>query len=284
MKEGYEDGGGCGKMMIFAALLLALGMIGGGYMLAQGDYSPKVDLSHFNSTPNVYVSSAPPEHDLSVSATATRKVAPDLLQIDLRVETEALNAKDAQQQNAQVMTDLLTKLKNLGIPEEKIQTSSYSVDEVRESNYVCDKDDRNCHWDYELKGYKAVHRLTVDVEQLDKGGDVIDAAATAGVNQTFVDSVSFTLKETTRSEMAKTLLQEAAVAAKAKAQRIATGLEITLGKVVYASENSYATPYYYNNYKALPSAGASYEDVSTTISPGQVDMSASVSVSYELNN
>lgn len=276
MKECCEDEGGghrkIGIMFVLAALLLALGMIGGGYMLSKGDYSP-----------NIYSSATPDEHAISVSATSTKKVAPDLLQIQLSVETEAVNANDAQAQNAQVSNELLAKLKTLGIPDNKIQTVSYRVDVVEESNRTCDVDGYNCVWTYKTIGYKVTHRVDVEVEQLDKGGSVIDAASSTGTDQTFVDSVSYTLKETTRSELAKTLLQEAAVAAKAKAQKIADGLGISLGNVLSANENSYVNSYYSNNYKSLTYAEDAMPSSSgTTLSPGQVDMSASVSVSYEV--
>ncbi|MFH1520035.1 MAG: SIMPL domain-containing protein [Candidatus Micrarchaeota archaeon] len=279
MKECCEGGDvvqGHGKMstmFVLSALLLALGMIGGGYMLSKGDYSP-----------NIYSSATPNEHDITVSATATKKVAPDLLQIRMSVETEAVNANDAQAQNAQVTNELFTKLKNLGIPEDKIQTVSYRVDTVQESNRTCDANGYNCRWTYKNVGYKVTHRVDVEVEQLDKGGSVIDAASSTGVNQTFVDSVYYTLKETTRSELAKTLLQEASAAAKAKAQRIADGLGISLGKVLSASE-SYVSPYYSNSYKSLTYAAEDMAGASETVlSPGEVDMSASVSVAYEVSN
>lgn len=276
MKECCEnEGGGHGKigtMFVLSALLLALGMIGGGYMLSKGDYSP-----------NVYSSATPNEHDISVSATATKKVAPDLLQIQLSVETEAVNAKDAQAQNAQVSNELLAKLKNLGIPDDKIQTTSYRVDVVEESNRTCDADGYDCTWTYKTVGYKVTQRIEVEVEQLDKGGSIIDAASSTGSDQTFVDSVSYTLKETTRSELAKTLLQEAAVAAKAKAQRIADGLGVSLGNVLSADENSYVSSYYSNRYESLSYAADEPSASGTTLSPGQVDMSASVSVAYEIS-
>jgi len=273
--------GGKGMMIVLAALLLAVGMMGGAYLLSKGDYAPKVDLSGFKSTPNVYVTPNPTEHAISVSASATKKVAPDLLEIQLRVQTESKNAKDSQDENARVKAILMEKLKALGVADTSIQTTSYNVEPVYDSHYTCDKDDMNCHWDSTLTGYQTVHVLNVDVEALDKGGAIVDAASEAGTNETFVDSTSYTLKEETKSEMAKTLLQEASAAAKAKAQRIADGLSVTLGKVLSASENSYYPTPYYNSYKSMDAAAAA---APTQLSPGQVDMSVSVSVSYEVGS
>jgi uncharacterized protein YggE len=274
---------GKGVMIVLAALLLAVGMMGGAFLLSKGDYSPHVNVTSGATNPNIYVTSSPPEHPISVSATSTKKVAPDLLEIGLRVETQSTNAKEAQQRNALVATTLLAKLKALGIEDKDIQTTSYNVYPVYDSQYNCDKSGMNCHYDSKLTGYKTVQSLNVDVLQLDKGGSVIDAASESGDNETFVDSTMFTLKPATRSEMAKTMLKEASTAAKEKAQRIADGLGATLGKVLSASESSYYPQPYYNMYKnvAMEAAAA---PAPTPLSQGTVDVSVSVSVAYEVGS
>ncbi|NYZ73572.1 SIMPL domain-containing protein [Candidatus Micrarchaeota archaeon] len=287
VKEEQCCGSGCcagskGGIMI-AALLLAIGMIVGAYLLAQGDYAPNVNVANQPSNPNVYVSSTPPEHVISTSATATEKVAPDLLQIQIRVQTEAANAKDSQADNADVMADLRAKLKNEGVKDEDIQTVQYSVDPIYDSNYMCDRDGYNCHYDSKLTGYRTTQVLSVELSDLDKGGDVIDAAASAGTNQTFVDYVSFTLKDETRSEVVKDLLKEASEEAKSKAQNMASGLGVSLGKPLSASESTYYP--YYSNYKTY----AAYDSemaagAPTVLSEGQIEVSATVSVGYEIGS
>ncbi|MEW6035907.1 MAG: SIMPL domain-containing protein [Candidatus Micrarchaeota archaeon] len=271
---------GKGKMVALAALLLALGMLGSAYMLAQVDYSPKVNVTSGPTNPTVYVSSLPPDHAISVSATASEKVEPDLLNIQLRVQTESANAKQSQQDNANVSADLRAKLKALGIKDEDIQTAYYSVDPVYDSEYVCDKSGYNCRYKSTLTGYRTTHSLSVKLSDLAKGGDVIDAASTAGENQTFVDYVQFTLKDETRRSMEKSLLQDAASEAKSKAQSMAAGLGVSLGDVLSSSE-SFSYPYYYDRsylYAAEAGAGAP----KTELSPGQVDVSATVSASFQI--
>lgn len=269
----------CGKMVVIAALLLAIGMVGASYLLSQGDYAPNVDVGNITSMPNVYVSSQPPEHTLSVSASASDRVSPDLLLVQLRVQTEDRNAKEAQSENADVTADLRTKLEALGIQDSDIQTTSYSVEPVYESTQQCDASGYNCRWDSKLTGYRAVHQLTVRLTDLDKGGEVIDAAATAGTNQTFTDYVSFTLKDETRRNVERSLLQNASSEAGAKARSIASGLGTTLGKVTSASESYSYYPYDYRGGYAMEAASAA----PTVLSPGEVEVSMSVSVQYEIS-
>jgi uncharacterized protein YggE len=267
-------------MIVAAALFIMVGMLGGAYLLSQGNYAPNVNVNSGPTNPNVYVSSIPPDHAVSVSSTAVQHVAPDLLLVDLSVRTEALTAKSSQSENAVVVADLLPKLKALGLTDADIQTTSYSVDPVYNSTYVCDKVSNYCHYDSVITGYTTAQELLLNVKQLDKGGDVIDAASTAGENQTFVNSVSFTLQDETRAALEKSLLKNASTEAKAKAQNIAAGLGVSVGKVLSASE-SYSYYPQYSNYKMME-AGAASAPVPTQLSSGQVDVSVTVSASFEM--
>jgi hypothetical protein len=264
-------------MILVAAVLLAIGMIAGAYLLAQGDYAPTVNVE--NPPSNVYVSGNPPEHMLSVSASASKEVAPDLLQIQVRVQTSAKNAKQSQEDNADVTAELRASLEAAGLSEEDMKTVSYSVQPEYNSFEKCDS--YGCRWDSEVVGYKTVHTLMLSVKQLDKGGEYIDVAAGAGENQTFVDYVSFTLQDDTRRDVEKELLAEASEEAKDKAQNIAGGLGVSLGKPLSVSE-SYYYPYY-NSYKTY--GAYDYAEVSaapTVLSPGDVEVSVTVNVGFEI--
>ncbi|MCI0503283.1 SIMPL domain-containing protein [Candidatus Micrarchaeota archaeon] len=279
--EGMCFSGDCGKYAVVAALLIAIGMMGGGYLLAQGDYSPDVNVSSGPTYPNVYVSSTPPDHVISVSGTASKKVAPDLLNIQIRVQTESANARTSQEDNAAVSADLRSKLKALGLNESSIQTVAYSVNPVYDSVYSCEKPLNDCHYDSVLIGYRTTQSLNVELTMLDKGGDVIDAASTAGTNQTFIDSVQFTLKDETRRAVQKALLKEASGEAKSKAESIAQGVGVSLGKVLSASESASYYPAYYRTMAYDMAAGAPAPK--TELSAGQVDVTTTVSASFEVS-
>ena len=272
---------GCGWTPVIAALLIAIGLIGGSYLLSQVDYTTKVNVTGGTSYPNVYVSSTPPDHEISVSATSSKKVAPDLLLIQVRVATQSTSAKKSVQDNAAIMANLTPKLKALGMKDEDIQTSSYSVDPIYTSYYICDKTGGSCYYDYKLTGYKTTHILTLSVKDLTTGGDLIDASSSVGENQTFVDYVSFSLQDETKRSLQKSLLANASIEAKSKAGNIASGMGVTLGNLLSASESSiynYPTPNYY-----YEKAGDSISSApATSLSSGQVEVSATVSASFEI--
>lgn len=274
---------GKGTMLVIAAFLLMLGMVGSAYMLAGVDYSPKVNVSDITSTPNVYVSSTPPEHVVSVSGTASKKIAPDQLTVTVSVETQDEDAKDSQGMNANVSDDLRAALKSAGVGDEEMKTTSYRVEVVRNSTRVC-TDTYNCYYKYETIGYKTVHTLSVTVTDLEIGGDIVDAAASVSENDVFVNSVYFSLQDSTRRSVQKELLEDAGEEAEEKAKAIAQGLGGNLGKLVSASESFYY-PYTYRSYDYAMAAAPIYEAdyKSTELSAGEVEVSATVNAGYELN-
>ena len=272
-----------GKMCAVAALLIAVAILGGSYMLSQSDMAPKVNINTTNgpTSPTIYLSSTPIDRAISVSATSSQNVAPDLLLVQVRVVTEAKSAKQSVSDNAAVMANLTPKLKALGIADEDVQTTSYSVDPVYSSEYICDKSGGYCHYDSNLTGYLTTHTLTLNVKNLSIGGDLIDASSSVGENQTFIDYVSFTLQDTTKRSIGNSLLQNASAQAKSKADKMASGLGVTAGDVLSISESSsynYPTP---NYYKSMSSeSGASVP--STSLSGGQIEVSATVTASFEV--
>jgi uncharacterized protein YggE len=270
-------------MMVAGAFMIMIGMIVGAYLLSQANFAPSVNVNGGPTNPSIYVSSTPPDHAIGVSATATQLVAPDLLQMEVSVKTEAQSANKAQDDNAVVIADLMQKLKAQGLTDADIQTTSYSVDPIYNNTYVCDKATGDCHYDSSITGYRTTQVLTLSVKDLTKGGDIIDAASTAGANQTFVDYVSFTLQDKTRAALEKELLKNASIEAKSKAQNIASGLGVSLGKVLSASESYsyYPTPLYYK--ENVMAAGAAPSAPSTQLSSGQVEVSATVSTSFEVS-
>src|SRR5271157_4838850 len=164
-----DEEGSYGKMLVIAALLIALGMVGGGYLLSKGNFSPSLNVTSGTSNPNVYVSSTPPEHSISVTGEATQQVAPDLLTIEFSVTTENISAKQSQTDNAVVVADMLAKLKATGVTDNETQTVSYDVQPDYNSTYVCDNGN-NCHYDSVLIGYTATQVISVTTSDLSNGG------------------------------------------------------------------------------------------------------------------
>ncbi len=219
-----------------------------------------------DSTPNIKT--------LSVTGSVTKMVTPDKVDIVLSVETLDKLATKSQSDNAVIADKVKSVLESLSSVRAEVKTVSYSVNEEFEWNDSTKKSDSI--------GYRTINEIQVTLKGSDisSAGKVIDLAVGARANR--VSSIVFGLTDAKELEIRKVALNEASSTAKAKADSIAQGLNVTLGKVYSISENSfYYTP---SNYKSYDTAlGASPENVSTPIVAGDVEVTASVGVQFELN-
>ena len=231
---------------------------------------------------SVSIPENPEQNIIYASGTAMREVSPDLLRISLGVETQEETAALSQSNNAAKINAIKSALLANGILADDIQTSDYSVYPVTTSRKVCPVEGTTCddweaRWVEEIVGYKTVHMLTVESSNLDSAGTIVDSAVNAGSNK--VDTVSFRLKDTTEKSLRDSLTTEAMRDAKSKATLIASGLGISVGKVVSASVDQYYYPAV-RNY-----ADYAYETASaggTSMSPGQLTITVSASATFEI--
>ena len=131
--------------------------------------------------------------------------------------------------NAERMNQVMTTLRRAGIAERHVQTSGLNL---------------SAQYDYQenqppkLRGYQAVNRVTVRIEDLTKVGSTADAVVAAGVNQ--IDGIGFGLKDPTRAE--NEARQAAVRALQEKAALYAQALGVQLGGVRTLTEGGGYSP------------------------------------------
>jgi uncharacterized protein len=209
---------------------------------------------------------------LSSSGTVEKIVAPDKVEIVLSVSTLDKSAQKSQSDNAEIADRVNTSLNSLSSVRAEVKTLGYSVNEEFEWN------------DLERKsvsvGYRTTNQIKVTLNGSDvsAAGRVIDVAVNAGANS--VSSISFGLSKDRELEVKLAALKEAGALAKSKAQSIADGLGVSVGKIKTVSENSY---FYYPNYSNASGASDMVAaKVSTPITANDVSVTAEVSVVFEL--
>jgi hypothetical protein len=201
------------------------------------------------------------ENRLSVSGAAILSVEPDEVVIVVGSETEAASAEDSQRANTGAINGIRSALNRTGIAAENVTTVAYYLEIIREY----DKDEIP-----EVVGYRTIHLLEIKSASTKKAGEYVDAAVNGGANR--VDSVTFGLSDANEKAVRTQALALAGQDARAKAEASAAGLGLSVKRVVRASEGwVYVTPM---------RAGA--EAMSTEITPGQVQVSASLNVAYEI--
>ncbi|MEW5996271.1 MAG: SIMPL domain-containing protein [Candidatus Micrarchaeota archaeon] len=222
------------------------------------------------------VTATPPEHLIFAGGIAQTDVQPDELVLSLGAESQGETASASQSANAEAINAVKASLMANGIAEGGIQTSSYAVYPLTRSRKVCPAENPFCGdweatWVDEITGYKTIHMLSVKSGNLDSAGALVDAAVRSGANR--VDYVSFTLKDETRKAIEESLVAEAMADARGQAERIASGLGVSVGKVASASVGGIFVP--------EPRAFA-MEAAGTSFSPGQLTVSVSASASFEI--
>ncbi|MEI6101410.1 MAG: SIMPL domain-containing protein [Eubacteriales bacterium] len=196
---------------------------------------------------------------LSVTTTETVKVLPDMATVTLGVTTQGNSADAAQNANSKIANAVVAAIKAQGIKDEDIQTSNI-----------------NLYQDYtDTKKYNMEIDYNVKVTQIANVGKVIDAAISAGANVTY--SLVFDIQD--KDTVYMQALQKAMTSVADKAQKMATAGGLTLDRVLDVQETSQSNVIY-PMAAAMDSKAAAGAPVN--VSPGQIDVSASVTATYLL--
>ncbi len=192
-------------------------------------------------------------------------VVPDVANLNLGVEAEAETVAQAQAQAATAMQAVIDELKARGVADADIKTQYYSIYPIRD--YQKDTS--------VIIGYRVTNTVTVKVRDVENTGTIIDAVAAAAGDNIRINSIYFTVDDT--SAYLEQARADAMADAKAKAQQLADLAGVSLGKPTYISEGGSYIPYIYAD-RALLDEGSS-----TPISPGETEVRLSVQVVYSIS-
>jgi len=154
-------------------------------------------------------------------------------------------------------------VKKTGVDDEDIQTQNLSVyPEYRDST-----DSKTL----EITGYTANVSVRVLIRDIEKVGDVISAASDAGANE--ISGPTFTLSEEAPARDAA--IEKAIDDAKHRAEVMAKAAGKSVGEIISLSETGVDIPVYYAGERG-------YDMAEAAIEPGTLDVTASVTVVFEL--
>jgi hypothetical protein len=165
------------------------------------------------------------------------------------------------------MDGVMKALTGSGVAKKDIQTQFFNINRVT-------------RWDDKgqvevVIGYRVSNMVTAKIRTVDKAGDVIDAVSSAGGDLTRVSSISFTVDDP--AAFTKEARGKAMADARDKAQQLASLGGVKLGKPTYISESSYF-PYS----GGAPVAADKSVAVATPVSPGEMDITVTVQVTYAI--
>jgi uncharacterized protein len=204
---------------------------------------------------------------LVVSGAGSVSAKPDSATVRLGVEVLKKTALEAQSANATLMDSVIASIKKLGISKENIQTSSYNLSP--EYSYEQGKTRT-------LIGYHSSNQLNILLEDIALIPKVIDSSVASGA--TTVQGISFDIIND--KELKKAAMEKAVMNAKEKADILAKAAGIKIKGIQMISEGgAYVVPQYDNGLMR-----ASFEGSPTPIMAGNMEIKASVSITYLIEN
>lgn len=206
---------------------------------------------------------------ISVVGVAEKQVSPDYAVLRLGLETTGDTVSVAKSKNDRIMSDLVSRLSQIGISKPDIQTTTFSVS----PEYIYDPTGKNSN---NIKGYRVSNVISVKISDTKKIATVIDQASAAGINQ--IHYLNFKAERT--QEQDDQMVTDAIHNAQHKAQVIAKALGRTLGPVQYINISSDLGGGYRDYSEALPFK--SVLSSSTPIEEGTLVIKKEVSITYAI--
>ena len=238
---------------------------------------------------------------ISVTGEADVYSTPNLAVMDFTVLSEAKTVADAMKDSSAKMNAITAAVKALGVEDKDLQTTNFDIsprydyvktvttpvipqapiapsDAGTASGAVAQPNVSYYYPDGKqvLSGYDVTVTLTVKMRDLSKIGDIIQAATTAGANQT--GSLQFTIDNP--DSIQAQARQQAIAKAKTQALTLADQLGVKLVRITSFSENNVRPLVYNANSTAVETAAA--PAAAPVVSAGQNKVSDSVTITYEI--
>lgn len=214
------------------------------------------------TTKVVTTDGAAPLYTVTAGGTGETAAAPDMAEMYFGATVLADDAKTALSQANDIAEKITSAVKGAGVESKDIQTANVSVypEQSSESEKVV------------ITGYRANIQVRAKVRDIEAIGDVIGAASEAGANE--IGGPSFMLDDDAdvRNEAITLAIDDA----RKRAEVMAKAAGKSLGEIISVSETGLTTPIYYGAERTMDSAA------SVAIEPGQLDITASVTVVFEL--
>lgn len=171
---------------------------------------------------------------ISVSATGSATVVPDMARLDLTVQRQAKTARAALDANSKAMAAVLAEMKQQGVGERDLQTSNFNI----QPQYHYPKSSSGGRQAPKLVGYIVSNSLMVRIRDLGKLGSILDKSVSLGVNSG--GGITFTTdKPAPVIEQAR---KNAVARAIAKARTLSEAAGVGLGRILEISETNRQPP------------------------------------------
>ncbi len=205
-------------------------------------------------------------HTISVTGTATTRLAPDIVVMTLGVQTQGRDVAEAVSENNRRSAEVIGVFRSANVASEDIQTTYFNVYPQQQYDQFGTLTGEVVYW--------VDNTITVKIRQLDQVGVLLQSVLTRGANT--VQGLSYTVEDP--SDAVDAIRADALENARAQAEQLAASAGVELGDVLTISEGSLAPSPMFE--AAAYGKGGGGGGVPTQ--PGSLEYSVSMSVIYEV--
>jgi uncharacterized protein YggE len=203
---------------------------------------------------------------ITVSATGDVRGIPDVMELTIGVSSRESSAGEALLRNSERAAKVIDVLREAGVDEQDIQTSSLYV------SPAYDDEGEN------VIAYSVSNTVEARIKALDKVGKVVDAATSVAGNDIVVSGLSFSFDDNT--ELVTQARTTAVKRARAQAEQLAAAADVQLGDLLTMTEDS--TPQGPVVDAAPRAASESAADAAPPVEPGSQALSVRVTMVYAI--
>lgn len=211
---------------------------------------------------------------ITLSAQALIFKPADELQITIGVIEQGDDAESVLAANSGKMQAVITSLEAIGLTKEDYQTGRFNI----HPTYTPYPKDPPPNWKQTINGYEVTNNIAVKTDKIFLAGKMIDAANKAGANS--IENIHFSLRDARSywheaiSKATTNAINDANVIAQAAGVKLGRLISVTLDNTNTINPRS-------NNIYFAKSMG---NESLPPIEAGNVSISASVSIVYEIND
>lgn len=199
-------------------------------------------------------------------------VTPDVAILSVGIESQESSVTQAQEKAAAAMNAVINQLKQSGIAEKDIRTTSFSITRVT-------RFDEPKQQEITI-GYRVTNTVSAKIRKVADAGKVIDAVVQAGGDLTRINNISFTVDDPSAFE--NEARQKAMANAQAKAKQLADLAGVKLGKPTYINESGGFIPLR-QEFFPVPAPMPAFAGAPTPILPGEQEIRLNVQVVYDID-
>jgi uncharacterized protein YggE len=217
---------------------------------------------------------------ISVDGSGDAVAIPDIATFSFTVTKTAATVADAQKQATDQANAALKAVRDGGVADKDIQTTSYNINPHYEyQNGVCTSVGVCRPGKSVLTGYDVSQSTEVKVRDLSKAGALFASIGSLGVDS--VNGLTFSVD---KPDAVQAQARGIAIAnAQAKAKELASQLGVSLVRVISFSENGNSPRPVTFNLAAQDKVMTGSAIVAPEISTGEQKVTSSVSITYEIN-